>query len=590
MIDELYPVQPGGIASPASPRRLPGRWLWTSRALWVAIFLVMLLLNGAAVVAHFERNASGLGSGALGLRATQNEHAQWVLDVDPSGPASRAGLTSGNVVLRVNGNEVAADASFKEVNRLFYGQIGESVALTLVEAGGEVRERTVALVPESSLSLWRRIRVPLEMTGLYLPTIEAILLAIYLLTSALIFWRRSDDWMALYLSLTLVLITPQVSYNWYYLSLTAPEWENVLPLLVSVAVALTLPNFYLIPNGLFVPRWTAILTVAWVIFCIGTELFPEMPFSIYRSSGATQLLVWLGWFATGMLAQVYRYRYEATPTEQQQIKWVAFGLTVAVVVNLGWILAFELFPVLASVGAAHRWMWVIGRTTYVLGMMMLPLSFGIAVFRYRLWDIDNLINRTLVYGTLTVVIVSVYAVVVTIFDLLFSAEGQIVSEIIAITLNLIIFEPLRDWLQTAVDRLMFGESEALPEVIARLGQRLGAASEPSEVLSAIVETLAQSLDLPYVAITLRVSKDEGEGFRIAAASGAHVAAHLAWPLVYRREAVGQLLLGPRTVGVPLKPNELEIVAHIAYQVSAAVHDLLLDMELQRRNGDFSNNH
>jgi hypothetical protein len=199
----------------------------------------------------------------------------------------------------------------------------------------------------------------------------------------------------------------------------------------------------------------------------------------------------MAWYATGIWAQSYRYRFVSTPTEKQQIKWIAFGLSIAVVVNLGWTLAFELFPQLSVEGEAHRWMWLIGRTVYVLGMMLLPLSFGIAVFRYRLWEIDNVINRTLVYGTLTLVIVAIYAVVVTIFDSFFSAEGQIVSQVIAITLNLILFEPLRDWLQMSVDRLMFGESEELPAVIARLGQRLGAASASNEVLPAIVETLAE---------------------------------------------------------------------------------------------------
>jgi hypothetical protein len=134
----------------------------------------------------------------------------------------------------------------------------------------------------------------------------------------------------------------------------------------------------LLPNGVFVPRWTAVLAFVWVVWSVATELFPTARFSLYLTPGPTQLLVWLGWFATGMLAQVYRYRYEATPTERQQIKWVAFGLSVAVVVNLGWTLAFELLPALSHVGQPHQWMWLVGRTVYVLGMMTLPISFGIA--------------------------------------------------------------------------------------------------------------------------------------------------------------------------------------------------------------------
>ena len=574
MIDQLYPLQPGGISSPVSPRRLPGAWLWATRIVWVAIFLVMVVLNGAAIVAHIERNASGISGGAAGVRAVLVAENRWVLSVDSAGPAAMAGIQSGDLLLAVNGEAVASAASHKEVNRLFFGAVGESLDLTIQSEDGEVQERTVTLVEEDVLKIWRRFRVPLDITNGYLVALEAVLLAVYLLMSLLIFWRRSDDWLALYLTVTLVLITPQMSYSWYYLSLTAAHWDTTLRFILAVAVALTLPNFYLLPNGQFVPRWAIIPTLIWVVWSIGTELLPTARFSIYRAPGATQLLVWLAWFATGLLAQIYRYRYESTPTERQQIKWVSFGLSVAVIANLGWTLAFELFPVLSHAGQPHQWMWFIGRTVYVLGMMTLPIAFGIAVFRYRLWDIDNLINRTLVYGTLTAVIVGVYVVVVTIFDTIF-AGGQVISQIIALSLDLIIFDPLRERLQKGVDRLMFGETEDLPTVISKLGQRLGAAAGPDEVLPSIVEILAESLHLPYVAITLA----DGDSFRVAAESGTPIQGYFAWPLVYQRQSVGQLILAPRSVGEALKPTDLQVIEQVAYHVSVAVHDLLLDHEL-----------
>lgn len=555
--------------------------MWAARILWVAIFVAMALLNGAAIVAHVERNASGVGGGAAGLKAVPIAGQGWALRVDSTGPAAKAGIQWGDQLLAINGEEVAPDAPYREVNLRLYGDVGDPLTVTIRGGDGVVREHTVTLVEEDVLQIWRRFRVPLEMVGAYLPTIEAILLAVYLLTSALIFLKRSDDWLALYLTVTLVLITPQLSYSWYYLSQTAAHWDNTFQFLIAVAVALTLPNFYLLPNGLFVPRWTMILTVIWVVWSIGTELFPSAPFSIYLTSGATQLFVWLGWYATGMMAQIYRYRYDATPTERQQIKWVGFGLTVAVVVNLGWTLAFELFPLLSHAGQPHQLMWLIGRTIYVLGMMTLPISFGIAVFRYRLWDIDNLINRTLVYGTLTAVIVGIYVVVVSVFDALFSSQGQVISQIIAITLDLIIFEPLRERLQKTVDRLMFGESEDLPAVVAKLGQRLSAAEGPDEILPTIVETLAESLNLSYVAIALA----EGDGFRIVASSGTAVLAHFSWPLVYHRQAVGQLILAPRAVGEAFKPSEWQVIQNVAYHVGIAVHDILLENELRQRKAE-----
>ena len=577
MIELGQPVRPIE-SSPPTMRRLPSVWLWITRSLWITIFLAMVILNTMAIRAQLERNASGMLGGSAGLRATLNEQHLYALRVDPKGPAAQLDLQTGDLLLAINGVDISPNDSYQTVNRQFYGKIGDPLTVTVQNGVQQVEEHTLTLVEEDLLQIWRRFRVPLGMEGNYLPTLEAILLGVYLLTSALIFWRRNDDWLAIYLTLTLVLITPQLSYSWYYLGQTAAHWEDTFRLIIAVAVALTLPNFYLLPNGRFVPRWAIVPTVAWVLWSISTELFPTSPLSIYRASGATQLWVWLAWYATGMVAQVYRYRYEATPAEKEQIKWVAFGLTVAVVVNLGWTLAFELFPVLGHLGQAHEWMWLIGRTVYIVGMMTLPISFGIAIFLYRLWDVDILINRTLVYGTLTAIVVGIYVVVVTALDLLFSASGTALSQIIALSLDLVLFEPLRERLQKGVDRLMFGESEDLPVVIARLGQRLSQAEGAEVVLPTIVETLAGSLNLPYVAIALR----EGDGFRVVASLGTPIVAYFTWPLVYQKQAVGQLILAPRAVGEPFKPAELEVIQNVVFHVSVAVHDLLLDNELHHR--------
>jgi hypothetical protein len=236
-------------------------------------------------------------------------------------------------------------------------------------------------------------------------------------------------------------------------------------------------------------------------------------------------------------------------------------------------------------------MWYIGRTIYVLGMMMLPIAFGIAVLRYRLWDIDNLINRTLVYGALTAIIVGVYIVVVSILNVVFTTNGQVWSQIVAIALDLIIFAPLRERLQAGVDRLMFGESNDMGAVATRLGQRLSTARDAAAILPTIVETLAAALKSPYVAISLPTGS-MGDGFTpadfapitftIVAATGAPTPAYFTWPLVYHRQVVGNLILGARAIEEPYKANEWELVENLSYQVSAAVHDLLLAEELARR--------
>ena len=107
---------------------------------------------------------------------------------------------------------------------------------------------------------------------------------------------------------------------------------------------------------------------------------------------------------------------------------------------------------------------------------------------------------------------------------------------------------------------------------------MAAINAPEEVLPTIAETLADVLELPFVAVSLV----DGETFRIAAASGTYTPAHFSVPLVYQRQTVGQLLLSAREMGEIFKPNEWEVIENVAYHVSAAVHDRLLAQELQQR--------
>lgn len=549
-------------------RRLQGHWLWSARAIWAALFALMLILNGAAIVAHLENNA--VGSGAAGLVVERTDDHAYTLRLNPQGPAARAGILEGDRLIAIEGVPIQADTPYQEVNRRLHGEIGSTLTITVQGANDVLRQHTLVLSEEHQV--WRRFRLPLGRVGIYFPLLEAVLLAAYLLTAMLLFWRRSDDWMALFLSATLVLITPQLSYSWYFLSQNYGLPDLLLNLLVSVGVAFTLLNFYLLPDGRFVPRWTLWLAILWVIWSFAIEFFPNAPFSIYGWSGAAQLLVWLGWFATGMLAQAYRYRYDANAEERQQIKWIAFGLTIAVLANLGWTLAFEIFPALNHPGTPNLLMWLGGRTLYVLGMMMLPIAFGIAVFRYRLWDIDSLINHTLVYSALTAIIVGIYVVVVTVVEVFFDSDGSM----FALALDLVLLDPLRERLQQGADRLMYGEQEDGATISARLRERLQCASGPEAELPTIAETLGEALSLPYVAIALA----EGDAYRIAARYGDPVVATYTSPLVYQGRSVGQLILAPRRLGQSLTPADWEIVESIAHHASVTAHYTLLLNELK----------
>ena len=98
---------------------------------------------------------------------------------------------------------------------------------------------------------------------------------------------------------------------------------------------------------------------------------------------------------SGVVAQIYRYVRVSGPVQRQQTKWVVFGLAATMLVILGRYVPLLIFPSLSTSSSPY---FLVSTYVYPLGLLLIPLTLGIAILRYRLWDIDILINRTLVYG------------------------------------------------------------------------------------------------------------------------------------------------------------------------------------------------
>jgi signal transduction histidine kinase len=198
-----------------------------------------------------------------------------------------------------------------------------------------------------------------------------------------------------------------------------------------------------------------------------------------------------------------------------------------------------------------------------------------------LWDIDVLINRTLVYGSLTIVIAGVYALVVGGLGALVQTSGNLLLSILASGLIAILFHPLRQRLQQGVNRLMYGERDDPYAVLARLGQQLEVTLAPEAVLPTITETLAHSLKLPYVAINLK----QGDEYVEAAVYGSPRDDLLRLPLVYQAEPVGELILSPRAPDEDFTPADQRLLNDLTHQVGAAAHAVRLTTDLQRLTRD-----
>jgi signal transduction histidine kinase len=212
-----------------------------------------------------------------------------------------------------------------------------------------------------------------------------------------------------------------------------------------------------------------------------------------------------------------------------------------------------------------------------LAQLAVPIFTYIAILRHNLYDIDVVINRTLVYGALTACTVGIYVLAVVALGYLFQAQGNIAVSLSATGLVAVVFQPLRGRLQRGVNRLMYGERDDPYAVISKLGKRLEAAIEPEAVLPTVVETIAQALKLPYAAILL---EEEGQ-FRPAAAHGSPKADPEVLPLVYQREEIGRLVLSPRAPGEEFSDADHALLEDLARQAEVAVHAVRLTADLQR---------
>jgi signal transduction histidine kinase len=395
----------------------------------------------------------------------------------------------------------------------------------------------------------------------------------------IIFWRRSDDRMALLTSLALLafsLLTFSAVAN--SLASAFPAVRIPLSLFIAAGSVLFTIFLYTFPTGRFVARWMFWVAVIWAAQAFCHVLFPGSLVDSNSWSLLLQLLLWSGFFASVIYAQVYRYRHSSNVLHRQQTKWVVYGITTALTGYLltQAVLVFAIQDVNHLTPDTLR-IALIGSFIATLTLLIVPLSIGVAMMRYRLFDIDVLINRTLVYGALTVFVVGLYVLIVGGFSIVFQAQRNAVVALLATGVVAVAVQPIRQRLQRGVNRLIYGQRDDPYAVLSELGRRLEVTLAPDAVLTTIVETVAIALKLPYAAIAL----GEGEGAVIAASYGTPVDEPLRQPLVYQSETVGELILGPRDPGGDWMRADKRLLDNLARQAGIAVHAVRLNAELRR---------
>ena len=329
---------------------------------------------------------------------------------------------------------------------------------------------------------------------------------VWVVPGAIIFWRRSDEPMALFCAFMLVLFVGASTMFAESLARLSLGWSVVNNCLYFLGQVFFYLFFYLFPTGRFVPRWTR-----WVaLFAVGYVVWQFIFGSPGQISSPLDALVFFGLLLTAMVVQVYRYRRASTPSQRQQTKWVVFGFSLFIV------------SFLSSISAAHFLIptghpssvvvTLVGSAFLSMISLLIPCSIAIAVLRSRLWDIDTIINRTLVYGLLTGILILVY--IGLIFFLQYLLRGIIsqnndVAIVVSTLAIAALFQPLRHRIQAIIDRRFYRRKYDAAKVVAAFSATLRNEVDLDQLREQLVAVVQETLQPAHVSLWLRPPVHDG---------------------------------------------------------------------------------
>jgi hypothetical protein len=309
--------------------------------------------------------------------------------------------------------------------------------------------------------------------------------------------------------MVLLISLSYVTYGTGYIYVISPPSFEIWPSPVDVVarflyffcgVILYVVFFYLFPDGRFIPGWTrliATLVIGWGIYF--TLYFDNTPF-VNSVSGLTPLgtLITLLILVSVIVAQIYRYMYVSSPVQRQQTKWVVFGFSTAIILSVAFSLPGLANPALITPGS-QMVMYVLALITFgaifaVIGLLSLTL----AILRYRLWDIDRLIRRTLVYSLLSGLLGAIYIGSVIVLhgfvETLTGREDNPPAIVVLSTLAIAaLFKPFRDRIQGFIDNRFYQRKFNADKILEDFAQTVRDEIDLNLLSSALIDAVQESM-------------------------------------------------------------------------------------------------
>lgn len=336
---------------------------------------------------------------------------------------------------------------------------------------------------------------------------DLVTLLICCAMAAVIIWRRSHHWMAVYCAYMLVLQGGATYTNLldYGLRPLAPVWFWPVGVLEWFAQVGFMTFFLLFPSGRFVPRWSR-----WLVLVAAVAEVKYIFFTYYLAatqSGATNFLIYAALVCCVVGFQIYRFRRASTDEQRRQTKWVVLGFAVAIVGLVVSVVAEHVIFSNEVTQSPVAFILVAG-TLWDLLQLLIPVSIAVAIVRSRLFDIDFIIRQTLLYGSLTVILAAVYSGAVVGLQAITSAltsqtKPQPIIIVASTLLIAALFNPLRQRIQSGIDRRFYRRRYDAAQTLTSFGATLRSETDLPRLREHLLTVVAETMQPESVSLWLR---------------------------------------------------------------------------------------
>ena len=352
-------------------------------------------------------------------------------------------------------------------------------------------------------------------TGVFLSVamgIEIGVMLLYCLIAALIYARRSDDWMALISAAALAAFALHITPTLHTWMGNDPTKVLVGSLAKGIGLGLAFMFLYLFPSGYYSPAWMRLFLLIWVVWVVIWLRNPESLFSFrdpYTISVRGFALL-MFWWIIGIFSQIYRFAYVSGPVERQQTKYVTFGAAIVVVGYSLYVPLREAMPSLPRPELAQTVFQMVAPYIFLLMVGAIPITIAFSILRYRLWDIDLLIRRTLIYTILSTSLLAIYLIIVISLQVLVSGwMGGLPKVALAGTTLVVValVNPLRRQIQAVIDRRFFRSKYDAEKALARFATLARDEADIQRLTSSLTGVVQDVLQPEQVSLWLPAAEE-----------------------------------------------------------------------------------